>query len=80
MAKRSTPRDRARALMLELARMTGSRPQQWCSLTEVAKRARADAAAVYYAVQQHWVDVVPAHDPHSICLTDEGRQAATRAA
>jgi hypothetical protein len=74
---RRTPVDRrARALVLELARVTEGRPQQWCSLTEVADRSGADAEAVYYAVQQHWVDVVPALDPHSICLTDEGRQIA----
>jgi hypothetical protein len=32
----------------------------------------ADAEAVYYALQQHWVEVAPAHDSHSICLTDKG--------
>ena len=37
MAKRPTPRDQARALVLELARVTGSRPQQWRCLTDVAE-------------------------------------------
>jgi hypothetical protein len=46
---------------------------RWCSLTEVADRSGADAEAVYYAVQHHWIEVSPGQ--HSVCLTEEGRQA-----
>jgi hypothetical protein len=55
-----------------------SSPQQWCSLTEVAERARADAEAVYYAAQKDWIEVAPNRDPHSIRFLEEGRQVASQ--
>ena len=44
------------------------------SLQQIAERARADAKAVYHAVKAGWVEVSPESDPHSIALTEEGRQ------
>jgi hypothetical protein len=64
----------ARRLVAELYRATDGRPLRWCSLSEIAERTQVDAEAVYYAVQQDWIQLSPGPEPHSITLTEEGRQ------
>ena len=35
---------------------------------------QADAASIVYAVEMGWILVAPKHDPHSVSLTETGRQ------
>jgi hypothetical protein len=66
----------ARRLVDELYRATDGQLRQMRSLQLIAERARADAKAVYHAVEARWVEVSPENDPHSIVLTDAGRRLA----
>jgi hypothetical protein len=64
----------ARRLVDELYRATDGQLRQMRSLQLIAERARADAKAVYHAVEARLVEVSPENDPHSIVLTDAGRR------
>ena len=84
MARASHVEKRARALVLELARVTEGRPQQWRMLQDLEQRLGFDqaamTAAVLEAAKRGWIAVDPLAakgkaPPHSISLTEEGRQA-----
>ena len=82
---KSTPVDRhARALCVELARVTGGRPMQYRMVQPIVKAVglneAAAEAAIAYAVEQGWLITEVADDepPHSICITDAGRRLADR--
>ena len=64
---------RALRLMRKLHAATGGKPQHWETLDNLGA-VQADAAAIVYAVEQRWVLVAPKHDPHSVSLTETGRQ------
>jgi hypothetical protein len=66
----------ARRLVAEIWRVTGGRLLRWCGLSEAAQRAGVDAQAVHYAVRREWVQLSPGPDPHSIALTEAGRNLA----
>jgi hypothetical protein len=61
----------ARRLVAEIYRATGDRPMR--GLQQAAQRAKADADAVIYARDQHWIELSPGPDPHSVHLTQGGR-------
>ncbi len=70
-------RDRtARALCVELARVTDGRPLQWRMVRLIGPAVGQDEAAVdaaiAYAVEQDWL-IAAGNQAHSICLTDAGR-------
>ena len=75
MAGASQAFRRARALCVELARVTGARPMQYRMVAPIAQSIGLDAAAadaaVALAVEQKWL--IRSEDPHSVRLTDEGR-------
>jgi hypothetical protein len=76
MAGASQAFTRARALCVELARVTGARPMQYRLVAPIAQSiglnvAAADAA-VALAIEQKWL-VRSGERPHTIRLTDEGR-------
>jgi hypothetical protein len=64
----------ARALCAELARVTGSRPQQWCAAQAIGRAIGLDdpGAAVAYAIGRDWM-LGGGAPPHSISLTEAGR-------
>ena len=64
---------RALRLMRKLHKATGGKPQHWETLDNLGA-VQADAAAIVYAVDMGWILVVPKHDPHSVSLTEAGRQ------
>ena len=70
---------RARALCLELERVTGGRPVQYRMVAPIAQSIGFDAAAaeaaVALAIEQGWL-IGTGKPPHSVCLTDEGRNLA----
>jgi hypothetical protein len=63
-------------LCVELARVADGRPMQWRMVRLIARSVAFDYktadAAISYAIQKGWLigEGVP---PHSICLTDGGR-------
>src|SRR5260370_21250761 len=71
-------RDRtaARALCVELARVTDGRPLQWRMVRLIGPAVGQDEAAVdaaiAYAVEQDWL-IAEGNPPHSMCLTDAVR-------
>ena len=73
--KQSQVEKRARALCVELARVTGNRPMQYQMARLIARDATVDYAtadaAIGYAVGQGWL-LTEGEPPHSICLTDDG--------
>jgi hypothetical protein len=76
MAGASQAFTRARALCVELARVTGARPMQYRLVAPIAQSIGLDAAAadaaVALAIEQKWL-VRSGEFPHTIRLTDEGR-------
>src|SRR6202171_3028237 len=84
MAKASKAQRQARALCVELARATGSRPMQYRLVRPIVIAAGLDDAAadaaIAYAVEKGWLTTDLAEDApgpaHSICLTDDGRTLA----
>jgi len=72
----SKPETAARRLVAELGAASKGRLWWWCGRHEITQRARVDADAVDYAVQQEWVQLSPGPDPHSITLTEAGRRLA----
>jgi hypothetical protein len=71
------PDDTARALCVELARVTANRPLQWRMVRIIGpalghEEAAVDAA-IAYAVEQGWL-LAAGNLAHSICLTDAGRR------
>ena len=75
MAKASQAERQARALCVELARVTEG-PVQWRPVDSImAGTAVDDAAAddaIAFAVGQDWL-LTEGQPPHSICLTESGR-------
>jgi hypothetical protein len=69
-------RSTARALCVELARVTDGRPLQWQMVRLIGPAVGQDEAmtdmAIAYAVERDWL-VAAGNPPHSICLTDAGR-------
>jgi hypothetical protein len=67
---------RARAVCAGLVRATESEPMQWRMVRLIARSVAFDYktadAAISYAIQKGWLigEGIP---PHSICLTDAGR-------
>ena len=59
--------------MRKLYAATAGKPQHWETLENLGA-VQADAAAIVYAVEMGWILVTPKHDPHSVSLTEEGRQ------
>jgi hypothetical protein len=76
MAGASQAFTRARALCVELARVTGARPMQFRLVAPIAQSIGLDVAAadaaVALAIEQKWL-VRSGERPHTIRLTDEGR-------
>jgi hypothetical protein len=83
VAKASQVETRARALCVELARVTGYWPMQYRMVRPIVKAVGLDDgaadAAIAYAVEKGWLitDVAEDEPPHSICLTDAGRRIVT---
>jgi hypothetical protein len=82
VARQSKVEKNARALCVELARVTNSRPMQWRMLGSLAQGLKFTddemGAAILAAAEREWilVDELAAKGdapPHSICLTDDGR-------
>jgi hypothetical protein len=73
----------ARALCVELARVTDGRPLQWRMVRLIGPAVGQDEAtadmAIAYAVERDWL-IAAGNPPHSICLTDAGRVWAARLA
>jgi hypothetical protein len=76
-------RSTARALCVELARVTDGRPLQWQMVRLIGPAVGQDEvsvdAAIAYAVERDWL-IAAGNPPHSICLTDAGRVWAARLA
>ena len=83
MARASQVERRARALYVELARVTNGRPMQYRMVQPLVKAVGLNEAvaeaAIAYAVEQGWLITEVAEDepPHSVCLTDAGRRVVT---
>jgi len=81
MPKSTAVDRRARALCVELARVTAGRPLQWRMARLIATAAGLDDAAAYtaiaYAIRKGWL-ICEGDLPH-ICLTDQGRAIAAGA-
>ena len=75
MATASQAFRRARALCIELARVTENRPLQYRMVAPIAQSIGLDAAAadaaVALAIEQRWL-IRTGEPPHSVCLTDAG--------
>jgi hypothetical protein len=73
---RDEPDNTARALCVELARVTANRPLQWQMVRLIGPALGQDEAAVdaaiAYAVEQGWL-LAAGNPAHSICLSDAGR-------
>ena len=73
----------ARALCVELARVTDGKPSQWRMVRLIGPAIGQDEAAVdaaiAHAVEQGWL-LAAGNPAHSICLTDAGRVLRTRVA
>jgi hypothetical protein len=76
LARISEVEQQARALCVELARVTDCRPMQWRMVRLIGPAVGHDEAtadmAIAYAVEQGWL-ITAGSPPHSICLTDDGR-------
>jgi hypothetical protein len=76
MPERTTVDRRARALCVELARVTGGRPMLWRMAQTMGDAIGIDEAAadvaIVYAVERDWL-IADGNPLHSICLTDAGR-------
>ena len=81
MPKSTAVDRRARALCVELARVTAGRPLQWRMARLIATAAGLDDAAAYtaiaHAIRKGWL--IYEGDPPHICLTDQGRVIAAGA-
>jgi len=81
MPKSTAVDRRARALCVELARVTAGRPLQWRMARLIATAAGLDDAAAYtaiaHAIRKGWL--IYEGDPPHICLTDQGRAIAAGA-
>ena len=81
MPKSTAVDRRARALCVELARVTAGRPLQWRMARLIATAAGLDDAVAYtaiaYAIRKGWL--IYEGDPPHICLTDQGRAIAASA-
>jgi hypothetical protein len=79
MARASQAFGRARALCVELERVTGGQPVQYRMVAPIAQSIGFDAAAaeaaVALAIEHRWL-IRTGEPPHSVCLTDEGRNLA----
>jgi hypothetical protein len=74
MPKRIAVDRRVRALGVELARVTAGRPMQWRMAQTIGEAIGIDEAAADVAiVQRDWL-IADGNPPHSICLTDAGRE------
>ena len=73
---RDEPDNTARALCVELARVTANRPLQWQMVRLIGPALGQDEAAVdaaiAYAVEHGWL-LAAGNPAHSICLSDAGR-------
>ena len=74
MPRASHVERQARALCVELARVTDSRPMHWRTVAPIRQAVGLDdaSAAVAYAAGQDWL-LAEGQPPHSICLTEGGR-------
>jgi hypothetical protein len=81
MPKSTAVDRRARALCVELARVTAGRPLQWRMARLIVTAAGLDDAAAYtaiaHAIRKGWI--IYEGDPPHICLTDQGRAIAAGA-
>jgi hypothetical protein len=81
MPKSTAVDRRARALCVELARVTAGRPLQWRMARLIAMAAGLDDAAAYtaiaHAIRKGWL--IYEGDPPHICLTNQGRAIAAGA-
>ena len=68
----------ARRLVAEIYRTYDGGPQRWCNLKEVCERTGADPDVVQLAALKGWIDLAPEVDPHSVTLSESGRQIAAR--
>jgi hypothetical protein len=75
MPKNTAVDRRARALCLELARVTDNRPMQRRMAQTIGKAVGIDEAnadgAIAYAVERNWL-IAEGNPPHSICFTESG--------
>jgi hypothetical protein len=74
MARQSKVERQARAVCVELARATDSRPIHWRTVGPIGQAVGLDdaSAAVACAAGQDWL-LTEGQPPHSICLTEGGR-------
>ena len=76
MQAQDEPDSAARALCVELARVTDGRSFQWRMVQLIGPAVGQDEAtadmAIAYAVERGWL-IAAGSPPHSICLTDDGR-------
>ncbi len=81
MANQFKVEKRARAVCVELARVTGNRPMQYQMARLIARLAAADYetadTAIAYAVGRGWL-LTEGEPPHSVCLTVDGRVLVDR--
>jgi hypothetical protein len=83
MPRASQVERQSRALCVELARVTNSRPMHWRTVDAIGNalglNPDAAGAAVAHAIGQEWL-LGEGNPPHSISLTDAGRIMAQRPA
>ena len=83
MAKASQAERQARAVCVELARVTGGRPMRWATVDSIMAGAGVPEAAaddaIALAAGRDWL-LTEGQPPHSICLTDAGRIMAQQRA
>jgi hypothetical protein len=76
MPKVSKVEKNARALCVELARVTGNRPMPNRAVRLIARSVALDYktadVAMAYAIQKGWL-IGEGEPSHSVCLTDDGR-------
>ena len=80
--KQSQVEKRAHALCIELACVTADGPMEYRMVRLIARLNTIDYetadAAIVFAIQEGWL-ISEGEPPHSVCLTNEGRAATTRA-
>ena len=81
MPKVSKVERQARALCVELARVTEAGPMQWRMVRTLVIAAGMDDApankAIAYAIEKGWL-IGEGQPTHSVCLTDDGRMLVNR--
>jgi hypothetical protein len=79
MARQSEVERQARAVCVELARVTGAKVMQWRTVESIGQTVGLDdaSAAIAHGAGQDWL-LTEGQPPHSICLTEGGRVMAAK--